>query len=443
LGACILAWESGATGRIYSYGDHTLKSNWKRTLRVIWIAQLLAIIGFSATSPIYPYYIQFLGAEEHLTARWAGFVIAAASVSMGVMGPIWGAMGDRYGRKAMVMRAMFGGAAAIVLQGFAQNVGQFFVLKFIQGALTGTVTAATALVASKTPKERLGETLGKLQLAIFLGQAFGPVVGGFVADFVGFRATFWLNGIFLLSSGMLILLLVSEEFTPPVYTGTGKNAGQVTFWRGMGQDFSMILGGSLLGLVLMLHFALRVGIRVVGPTIPLIIQDMMPGTTLLGSASGLLATTLGISSALAAPMVGRWADRKHPRDFLLAGALLSAAALFGQGVATRYWMLVVWQFVLGLGLGSTLAVISSYIGRLAPEGRVGTAFGLDAMAVSLAGAVGPSLGGWLSDTVTRQMPLYVGGVMMALASAAVLRLPRETHADAEASAEGKSITKTA
>jgi MFS transporter, DHA1 family, multidrug resistance protein len=413
-----------------------LKSNWKRTLVVIWIAQLLAIIGFSATAPIYPFYIQFLGAEEHLTARWAGFAVAAASVSMGVMGPIWGALGDRHGRKSMVMRAMFGGAIIIGLQGFAANVGQFFVLKFIQGALTGTVTAATALVASKTPRERLGETLGKLQLAIFLGQSFGPVVGGVVADLVGFRATFWLNGIVLVSAGLLILLLVTEEFQP------ARDSGKVTFWRGMGQDFSMILGGSLLGLVLMLHFALRVGMRVVGPTIPLIVQEMMPGTALLGSASGLLATTLGISSALAAPTVGRWADRKHPRDYLLAGALLAAAALIGQAVATRYWMLVVWQFVLGLGLGSTLAVISSYIGRLAPEGRVGTAFGLDAMAVSLAGAVGPSLGGWLSDTLTRQMPLYVGGILMALASLAVLRLPRETHAAAEASAREETAEGT-
>ncbi len=414
-----------------------MKSNWKRTLRVIWIAQLLAIIGFSATSPIYPYYIQFLGVEEHLTARWAGYVISAASLSMGIMGPIWGALGDRYGRKSMVMRAMFGGAVAIGLQGFAQNVGQFFALKFIQGALTGTVTAATALVASKTPKQRLGETLGKLQLAIFLGQAFGPVVGGFVADLVGFRATFWMNGIFLFASGMMILFLVTEEFTPV------EGVGKVTFWRGMGQDFSMILGGSLLGLVLLLRFALRVGMRVVGPTLPLIVQEMMPGTALLGSASGLLATTLGIASAMSAPLVGRWADRKNPRDYLLAGALLAATALIGQALATSYWLLVVWQFVLGLGLGSTLAVISSYIGRLAPEGRVGTAFGLDALAVSMAGAIGPSLGGWLSDTMTRQMPLYVGGVLMALAGVGVLRLPRETHAPEATSPEAEPMERTA
>ena len=109
---------------------------------------------------------------------------------MGVMGPIWGALGDRHGRKIMVMRAMFGGAVIISLIGFAQTVEQFAILRFIQGALTGTVAAATALVAGNAPREHLGETLGKLQLAIFLGQAFGPITGGFVADTFGYRAAF-------------------------------------------------------------------------------------------------------------------------------------------------------------------------------------------------------------------------------------------------------------
>jgi MFS family permease len=79
-----------------------------------------------------------------------------------------------------------------------------------------------------------------------------------------------------------------------------------------------------------------------------------------------------------------------------------------------------------MGIGGTLSVISAYIGRMAPEGRAGTAFGLDAMAVSLSGAVGPSVGGWLSDTISRRTPLWVGGIAMAGAGLAVLRLPKDS-----------------
>jgi MFS transporter, DHA1 family, multidrug resistance protein len=396
-----------------------VQTNWKRNLRVVWAAELLAIMGFSSTAPIYAYFIQYLGVEQHLIARWSGIVIALSSISMGILGPIWGALGDRHGRKVMVMRAMFGGAVIIGLQGFSQNVWQFAVLRLIQGALTGTVTAATALVASNTPRDRLGETLGKLQLAIFLGNALGPTTGGFVADTLGYRATFWLTAIYLLSAGGLILFLVKENFTP------STEALEGSLWRRMYQDTGMILTSSLLGLVLWLRFALRVSLNVTAPTMPLIVQNLMPSSTLLGSASGLLATVSGISSALAAPVVGRWADRGNGRTLLLGSAMLEAFALILQAAAPVYWMLVVAQFILGFGVGGALAVISAYIGRMAPEGRIGTAFGLDAMAVSIAGAIGPSVGGWLSDTVSRRTPLWVGGVAMVMAGLTVLRLPAD------------------
>ncbi len=397
-----------------------MTKNWKRNLWIVWAAEFLAIMGFSSTAPIYTYFIQYLGVDDALIARWSGAVIAISSISMGVLGPVWGALGDRHGRKVMVMRAMFGGAVIIGLQGLSQNVWQFAVLRLIQGALTGTVTAATALVVSNTPREHLGETLGKLQLAVFLGQAIGPTTGGFVADTLGYRATFWVTSLYLLIAGSMILFLVREHFVP------SPEALQGTLFSRMRKDIGAILAGSLLGLVLSLRFALRVGLNVTAPTIPLIVQDLMPTSTLLGSASGLLSTISGISSAVAAPLVGRWADRGNSRMLLLESALLCAVALFVQAVAPAYALLVLAQFILGLGVGGTIAVLSAYIGRMAPEGRAGTAFGLDAMAVALAGAVGPSVGGWLSDTVSRRAPLWAGGVAMVLAGLAVLRLPKDS-----------------
>ncbi len=398
--------------------DHT----WRRNLRVVWLAELLAIMGFASTFPIYAYYIQSLGVANNLVARWSGIVIAASSLTMGIMGPIWGSLGDRYGRKVMVIRAMFGGAVIIGLQGAAQSVEQFALLRLIQGALTGTVTAATALVASNTPREHLGATLGRLQLAIFLGQAFGPITGGLVADTLGYRATFWLTSVYLLVAGTLILVGVKEDFVP------APGAMEGTIWQRMHRDLRMILTGSLLGLVLGLRFALRVGLRMSSPTMPLIVQELMPGTTFLGSASGLLTTVSGVSSAIAAPFFGRRADRGNARNTLVGCAFVAALAMIGQALAPTYGFLLLAQSMLGVGIGGTLAVISAYVGRMAPTGKAGTAFGLDAMAVALSGTIGPALGGWVSDTLDRRAPLYAGGITMALAGLAVLRLPNDAKA---------------
>ena len=135
---------------------------------------------------------------------------------MGICGPIWGALSDRYGRKVMVERAMFGGAVVIALVGWAQNMGQFMVLRALWGGLTGTITAATTLVASTTPRECVGHALGLLQMAIYIGSSTGPLLGGVVADAFGYRATFWVTGALLFLAGLGVLIFVKEDFDPSI-----------------------------------------------------------------------------------------------------------------------------------------------------------------------------------------------------------------------------------
>ena len=391
---------------------------WRRNLWATWVAELLAIMGFSSSFPIWSYYIQELGVTGDAVAKWSGLIISASSLTMGIMGPIWGSLSDRYGRKVMVIRAMFGGAVTIGLMGFAQNVEHMLILRLIQGAFTGTVAAATTLVASSTPRERLGETLGKLQLAIFLGQSVGPITGGFVSDMLGYRATFWMTAIYLIVAGLLMLFFVTEEFTPVEHTT------QDSFIQRMRQDTAMLFAGSLLGLVLGLRFALRLGLRISSPLLPLVVQEMLPAGAFLGSASGLLTTVSGIFSAIASPILGRWGDRHGGRTPLTIATFVLAGAIGIQALASAYWMLLVAQVFLGLAIGGTLSIISAYIGRAAPEGKAGTAYGLDTLATSLSNAVGPTVGGWLGAT-SLSLPFYVGCVVTALSGFAVLRLPKD------------------
>lgn len=391
---------------------------WRRNLWATWWAELLAIMAFSATSPVWAFYLQELGVAGDNVAWWNGVIVAAPALTMTVLGPIWGALSDRYGRKMMVMRAMFGGAVIVGLMGFVRTPEQLTVLRLLQGAFTGTIAAATTLVASGTPREHLGETLGKLQLAIFLGQSLGPITGGILADYLGYRATFWLTAGYLFLAGALILTLVHEQFTPTA------EAMQTPVLTRLRQDIVVIFTGSLLGLVLGLRFISRLGLGIATPVVPLVVQEILPSGVLLASATGLLTTVSGIFSAAAAPILGRWGDRHGGRSLLLISSLLMAGALALQAIAPAYWVMIVAQALLGLAVGGTLAIISAYIGRLAPEGRAGTAYGLDAMAVSLSNSIGPAIGGWLGGNYNLRLPLYVSSIITALGSLAVLWLPR-------------------
>ena len=143
---------------------------WQMTLYVMFAAQLLSIIGFSFSLPFLPFYIRELGVtEERLVPYWAGILAASASLVMVFFSPLWGWIADRYGRKPMVTRAMFGGAIITFAMGLVENIWQLLGLRMLSGALTGTISASIALVSTAVPRANLGFALGLMQVAVFLG----------------------------------------------------------------------------------------------------------------------------------------------------------------------------------------------------------------------------------------------------------------------------------
>src|SRR5215212_6532805 len=163
---------------------------WNTTLYAVWAGQLLALIGFSSRVPFLPFYLDDLGVSDISgQALWSGAINAAGAAAMAITAPIWGLLADRYGRKPMLLRGLFGGAG-VVMMGFASSPWQLLELRVLEGILTGTVAAATALIATSAPKRRLGYALGMVQTAVFAGAAAGPLFGGYAYDRIGPRATF-------------------------------------------------------------------------------------------------------------------------------------------------------------------------------------------------------------------------------------------------------------
>ncbi len=398
-----------------------MDTTWQRNFLIVWIAEFLAIIGFATIVPILPLYVQSLGVPDGEVNTWSGLIVAAPAFAMAVMSPIWGALSDRFGRKLMVERALLGGTLIVGSMYLAQNVQQLALLRLLQGVLTGSVAAATTLVASTTPKARLGETLGKLQLAIFLGQSLGPVTGGVGADLVGYRLVFLITSGLLLVAGLLILVGVHETFTPKPRPADG-----LTRRARLQQTWGVLFGASLLGLILVLRFSLRLGLRMSTPLLPLLAKTLLPpDSPWISSAAGLLTSASGLSSAFASVILGRWADRYGGRRILLSCAMLAGLGLIAQALSPSYWLLLGCEILIGIAIGGTLPTISAYIGRLAPPEHTGIAYGLDATAVSLANSIGPVMGGWIADHTNLRVAFIAGGLSAWLSAAGVLRLPSD------------------
>jgi DHA1 family multidrug resistance protein-like MFS transporter len=122
---------------------------------------------------------------------------------MALGAPLWGRLSDRLGRKLMLLRATL---AAVVVgsMGFVSTPWQLLGLRLLQGTLTATVPAATALVASTAPPDRAGWRLGALQTVIFVAAGIGRALGGVSADLAGLRISFFVTSALLAVSGALV-----------------------------------------------------------------------------------------------------------------------------------------------------------------------------------------------------------------------------------------------
>src|SRR5918997_2798304 len=179
---------------------------------MLLISQLLATTAFMFVVPFMPLYVQQLGVPDaENAAAWAGFINGASGATMALVAPLWGRLSDRLGRKLMLLRATLAAAVVVGSMGFVSTPWQLLGLRLLQGTLTGTVPAATALVASTSPPERAGGRLGALQTVIFVAAGVGPALGGGSAGLAGLRSSFFVTSALLAVSGSLVLFGVAEK----------------------------------------------------------------------------------------------------------------------------------------------------------------------------------------------------------------------------------------
>jgi DHA1 family multidrug resistance protein-like MFS transporter len=408
----------------------TKDESWKRNLYIIWAAELVAIAGFGVMGSFLPFYVQDLGiTEAGAVELWSSAVFASHAVMMTIFSPIWGSLADRYGRKIMVERAMFGGAVVLAAMGLVQNVGQLVLLRAIQGALTGTVTAATTLVASSAPRERAGYALGLLQTAVWGGASIGPLLGGVIADAWGYAATFWVTGGLLFVAGLVVWRYVVEDFVPLPRDKSRPDGG---FWYGL----RLVVRDRALLSLFSVRLIVRTATRLMAPVLPLFIQALAPTVTRIASLTGLVSATSAGTSAVGAVTLGRASDRLGYRRVLLICTLGVAVIFVPQFFVTNPWQLLVLQGMMGFVMSGVLASISALMANLAPEGRQGAVYGVDASVVSMANAVGPMLGGTVAATWGLRAPfLLAAGAFGVAGFLAWFLVPRSEAATSPAAGE--------
>jgi MFS transporter, DHA1 family, multidrug resistance protein len=383
-------------------------NSWKKTLYSVLVGELLSIAGFSTSGPMLPFFISDLGVSDPFQLKlYVGLVQSLPAISLAVMAPIWGSLADSYGRKPMLLRAMFGGTVIIALQGLVSSPWQLLALRTVQGCLTGTVAAATVLVASATPKEEIGYSLGLLQMAIYLGNSLGPMLGGFVSDAYGHRMTFFVTSVLLFVGGLIIWRFTDEEFEPP--------ANRKSVLRSLAPDFSPLTDSKVLWALLAVVAADQVAGTIAAPFLPLFIKEISPDASRVASNTGLILGLGAITSAAAAAIVGKFSYRIGYQRVLMTCMIGAAVFTIPQAFAPNPTVLLVLRLVSCFFIGGNMPAVNALITMRTDSDKQGSVYGLRTTVASASGAIGPAIGASIAVGLGYGAVFVATGAILAVA----------------------------
>jgi len=390
--------------------------NWKRNIYAIFVAEVLAIGGFSVSMPLIPFYLQELGVTDPTRLKyWVGAANAAGSITLAVFASLWGRIADAYGRRLMLLRALFGGALIIGLMGLVAHPWQLVLIRALQGTVTGTVTAANALVASVTPEEKTGYGLGLVQTAVFMGSTAGPMLGGVIADMAGPRMAFFVTSLLLFCGGLVITRFVREVFTPRAPVGP--------LWRQIFPNIRLAAGSPGLMVLFLVIFTVYIARTGILSILPLYVQALSTAGSPVGLLTGLNFGVEALAAAASAALVGRFSIRLGHRRALLA-CITGAMLLFvPQGLVSNPWQLVGLRILGGIFIGGTMPTANSLIVALAKRENQGEIFGLSFTVGAFGMFLGPVMTSALAAMWGYSSAFFGSALVLCVSFAVLMSMP--------------------
>lgn len=388
-----------------------VSESWRKNLYLIFVTEFVVIMAFSFVNPFLPLFIQELGDFNNKQAAfWAGIALGGGGLAMFLSSPVWGIIADRWGRKPMVLRAMFGASVILALMGIVPNVYAFVALRCAQGLLAGTVAAASALVAADTPRNKIPFAMGLIMLAVFGGSSFGPFLGGFLADKVGYEATFFITSALLFSGGLIVLFFVKERFDRPI---PGQGASLGSLWH-------LAMSREMLPL-LMAICALNIGPPMISPMIPLFIRELDPRVA-AATASGVAFGLMGLVAAISSVVASRLGKRISLKKIMVFSCLGTGLLYLPPMWATTVTQLLIFIALMGLLSGGLMMSANSLVSLSVSQSQQGIAYGLSTSAQALGGGLGPLIGGSLASWLGFKPIFGVAGGLFILVAVLIIKL---------------------
>ena len=348
-----------------------------------WATNFVIRIGFSALLPS-------IIAELQLSYARAGLLASAFFYAYVLMQLPAGLLGDRFGRRRILVLGLLGGALAAGLTGLAGSFATLFAARALTGAFQGTLFSNDrAIIATVTPPDRIGLGQGVSFSGPGLGLTFGLVIGGLLVAVLPWRTVVMLFGI-----GPIVAALLIVRYVPP----PARSTARVPLGRRLR---SLFANGPLcvLGLV---SFCAIADQFTLATWAPLFFNEV--GVADLGRA-GSYAALQGIAASLGMVVSGWAHDRLVERGYgsktaIVAGLIGLALSMLAMATAITQRSipgLAVVLFLAAFFCWSIWGAFYALLARLVREDELGTAFGLSNSIGFIGAVVAPTATGWVRD----------------------------------------------
>ena len=277
------------------------------------------------------------------------------------------------------LRSGFGMALVIACMGFATHPWHLLVLRSLNGTISGFNPAAISLVSGTTPKNRMGFAMGIMQSGQVAGTILGPLIGGLMASWVGFRPIFYITGGLIFAASMLALFLVKENFNRE----QAAKAPQPSVIAGL-KELS--------------HIPHR---RRYSPSRSCRIRHDQSH----GAAAAVRSETSwdrggycdmgrvrcggnGLSNMIASPILGKLSDKVGAHRILTYALIGTGLTLIPQAFVQSVWQLIIVRFMMGVFMGGLSPSVNALIRSYTPDGMESRSFGFNTSSLALGNMLG-------------------------------------------------------
>ena len=363
----------------------------------LFVIQLISMGAMEMSGPFWPVHLQSLGASPGVLAFAGIAVYVGPMLGVALTSTFWGKVGDRFGHKPMMVRALLGLAITQLALAFTQDVWTILALRFLQGACAGYLAPAQAYGVSAVVPAVRGRLFAYLQVSTNVGSLAGALAGGLILDHATF---FWINLIAALLCALCAVAVVAL-LPPRPFTGSALGVTALPSLPPLSGNAAPLQPSSwfaspVAGLLAVLGILLVARMLTQTPFAMYVRSVFAVDNWVVGLCYGLLSLGFIVSATLWA----RYFERLQRPDALVRMAWVAAACallMVLAGATHSVAFFIALHFAWGVLLGATTPVLMAQISHATSGQHQGRILGVAQSTAQFSSMAGIALGGGLTQ----------------------------------------------